>query len=117
SDYTFAVRGRNGDLSTIGKAYSGLTDREIADLTVWFLAHKTGGVLAGNSRAMRVEPSIVLDVAFDVIQKSALHQSGFALRFPRIVLIRDDKPATEIDSIERVEELYKSMLQREGLDP
>lgn len=117
SDYTFAVRGRNGDLSTIGKAYSGLTDAEIADLSVWFLAHKTGGALAGNSRAMRVEPSIVLEVAFDVIQKSALHQSGFALRFPRIVRIRDDKPANDIDSIERVEELYDSMLRREGLDP
>lgn len=115
SDYTFAVRDRDGGLTTIGKAYSGLTDREIADLTDWFLAHKAPGALPGNRRAIAVQPSVVLEVAFDVIQKSSLHGSGFALRFPRIVRIRDDKPASEIDGIERVEEIYAAMLEREGV--
>jgi DNA ligase-1 len=111
SDYTFAVRGRSGELLTIGKAYSGLTDAEIAELTQWFLAHETGR----RGHAIAVEPKVVLEVAFDIIQPSDLHQSGFALRFPRIVRIRDDKPPEEIDSLDRVEEIYREMLAREGL--
>ena len=111
SDYTFAVRARSGELQTIGKAYSGLTDAEIAELTPWFLAHQTGR----RGHAIAVEPKIVLEVAFDIIQPSDLHESGFALRFPRIVRLRDDKPAGEIDTLERVEEIYREMLAREGL--
>ncbi|HTX56928.1 MAG TPA: hypothetical protein VMD47_07470, partial [Candidatus Acidoferrales bacterium] len=111
SDYTFAVRGSGGELLTIGKAYSGLTDAEIAQLTPWFLAHRIDGPRYG--RAFAVEPSIVLEVAFDVVQKSALHQSGYALRFPRIVRIRDDKPPSEIDTLARVDEIYGAMLARE----
>ena len=111
SDYTFAVLGRNGELLTIGKAYSGLTDAEIADLTQWFLSHQTGR----RGYAIAVEPSIVLEVAFDIIAPSELHESGFALRFPRIVRVRDDKPPAEIDTIDRVEEIYQEMLSREGV--
>jgi DNA ligase-1 len=111
SDYTFGVRGESGRLLTIGKAYSGLTDAEIAQLTQWFLAHQTGQ----RGHAMRVEPEIVLEVAFDIIQESPLHDSGFALRFPRIVRIRYDKPASEIDTLERVREIHAAMLAREGL--
>ena len=111
SDYTFAVRGENGKLLTIGKAYSGLTDAEIARLTQWFLQHRRGP----RGHAIAVEPSVVLEIAFDVIQPSDLHESGFALRFPRIVRIRDDKPASEIDTLERVREIYREMLAREGL--
>lgn len=114
SDYTFAVRGENGDLLTIGKAYSGLTDAEIAELTQWFLAHQLqDGKRYGH--ALPVEPKIVLEIAFDIIQPSSLHESGFALRFPRIVRIRDDKPPEEIDTLDRVKELYREMLEREGL--
>jgi DNA ligase-1 len=111
SDYTFAVRGENGELLTIGKAYSGLTDAEIAELTQWFLQHDVGR----RGYAIAVEPQIVLEVAFDIIQPSDLHESGFSLRFPRIVRIRDDKPAAEIDTIGRVRELYQEMLAREGV--
>jgi DNA ligase-1 len=111
SDYTFAVRGRSGELLTIGKAYSGLTDAEIAELTQWFLEHQRGN--AGHR--ILVEPHIVLEVAFDVLQPSDLHESGFSLRFPRIVRLRDDKPPEEIDTIERVEEIYREMLAREGV--
>ena len=111
SDYTFAVRGPQGDLLTIGKAYSGLTDAEIAALTPWFLAHRLDGRVYG--RAFAVEPVIVLEVAFDIVQKSTLHQSGYALRFPRIVRIRDDKPPAEIDTLANVDAIYEAMLERE----
>ena len=114
SDYTFAVRGKDGALLTIGKAYSGLTDAEIAELTPWFLSHRIAPTSAKRSRgAIPVEPKIVLEVAFDIIQPSDLHESGFSLRFPRIVRIRDDKPPSEIDTIDRVNEIYQQLLTRE----
>jgi len=55
-----------------------------------------------------VEPQIILEVAFNNIMRSDRHASGFALRFPRILRIRTDKPLAEIDTLERVEELYQS---------
>ncbi|HTM89962.1 MAG TPA: ATP-dependent DNA ligase [Terriglobales bacterium] len=101
SDYTFAVR--DGDrLVNIGKAYSGLTDREIASLTEWFLAH----TVADQGFWREVEPKVVLEVAFNAIMCSDRHASGFALRFPRILRIRDDKPPEEADTIERVREIH-----------
>jgi DNA ligase-1 len=117
SDYTFAVRGHNGELLTIGKAYSGLTDAEIAEYTQWFLEHTIRETQADKRfpYAIAVEPKVVLEVAFDIIQPSDLHESGFSLRFPRIVRIRDDKPAKEIDTIDRVQEIYREMLAREGV--
>jgi len=110
SDYTFAVRGPDGGLLTIGKAFTGLTDAEIAALTPWFLAHETGRL----GHAIAVEPEVVLEVAFDVVQPSSLHASGYSLRFPRIVRVRDDKPVAEIDTLANVEEIYRQMLAREG---
>lgn len=112
SDYTFAVRGEGDELLTIGKAYSGLTDAEIAELTQWFLAHERGR--AGYR--MLVEPRIVLEVAFDILQPSDLHESGFSLRFPRIVRVRDDKPPEEIDTLDRVQDIYREMLARERVE-
>lgn len=118
SDYTFAVRGDDGRLLTIGKAYSGLTDAEIAELTTWFLGHPLPDSERTRSRghALAVEPHVVLEVAFDVIARSDLHESGFALRFPRIVRVRDDKPADAIDTLGRVREIYQEMLIREGIE-
>ncbi len=116
SDYTFAVRGHDGEPLAIGKAYSGLTDAEIAELTPWFLEHRTHQQRErARGSEIPVEPKIVLEVAFDIIQPSELHESGFSLRFPRIVRIRDDKPPSEIDTIDRVREIYEEMLEREGL--
>ncbi|HLX25605.1 MAG TPA: ATP-dependent DNA ligase [Candidatus Cybelea sp.] len=118
SDYTFAVRGDDGRLLTIGKAYSGLTDAEIGELTQWFLSHRlppSHQREKARAHEIPVEPKIVLEVAFDVIQVSDLHESGFSLRFPRIVRIRGDKPPGEIDTLERVGEIYARMLEREGL--
>ena len=88
SDYTFAVRDEeSGRLVTIGKAYSGLTDAEIAEMTAWFEAH----TIRQYGRFRAVEPTVVVEVAFDVIMRSNRHESGFALRFPRIARLRTDK--------------------------
>ena len=101
SDYTFAVR--DGDvLLNVGKAYSGLTDVEIADMTQWFLQH----TLEDQGFRRLVEPSIVLEVAFNNVMRSDRHESGFALRFPRILRIRNDKPAEDIDTLGAVREVY-----------
>jgi DNA ligase-1 len=102
SDYTFAVR-KGEELVNIGKAYSGLTDKEIAELTEWFLAHTT----ADHGHVREVEPTIVLEVAFNAIMRSDRHDSGYALRFPRIVRVREDKLPKDIDTVEAVEEIYK----------
>ncbi|MBA2720157.1 MAG: ATP-dependent DNA ligase [Chloroflexi bacterium] len=103
SDYTFAVRDTDNDkLVTIGKAYSGLTDAEIAEMTAWFEAH----TIQRFGRYRQVEPSVVVEVAFDVIVRSKRHQSGYSLRFPRIVRIRTDKPASEVDVLSTVEKLH-----------
>jgi DNA ligase-1 len=109
SDYTFAVRD-DARLVNIGKAYSGLTDIEIRELTQYFLEHTTED--RGFQRD--VEPIIVLEVAFNNIQRSNRHNSGFALRFPRIVRLRPDKPVSEIDTLARVREIFDSQHVRKN---
>ncbi len=102
SDYTFAVR--NGErLVNVGKAYSGLTDAEIAELTQWFLDH----TLVDHGFRREVEPVIVIEVAFNAVMQSDRHDSGFALRFPRIVRLRPDKSPAEIDTLARVREIFQ----------
>jgi len=109
SDYTFAVRGprgangESGELLNVGKAYSGVTDAEIAELTSWLDAH----TLEDFGHYRTVEPLRVLEVAFNNVMRSDRHASGFALRFPRIVRLRSDKPVSEIDTLERVEEIFQ----------
>ena len=103
SDYTFAIR-KNGELVNIGKAYSGLTDAEILQMTEFFEKHTTQTF----GRFRLVEPVVVLEVAFNGIQRSTRHKSGFALRFPRIVRIRTDKRPEDIDTLEAVEKIYAS---------
>ena len=101
SDYTFAVW--DGDkLVNIGKAYSGLTDAEIAEMTQWFLDH----TIEDQGFRRVVEPKVVLEVAFNNMMQSERHESGYALRFPRIVRLRPDKSVEEADTIERVKEIY-----------
>jgi DNA ligase-1 len=96
SDYTFAVRDeRDGSLRVIGKAYSGLTDAEIEELT----EHFTARTLEEGRRTRRVVPDTVLEIAFDAIQPSDRHDSGLALRFPRIKAIRRDKTVDDIDTL------------------
>ena len=108
SDYTFAVRERNGELLNVGKAYSGLTDAEIAEMSAWMMEH----TLEDQGFFRTVEPLMVLEVAFNNIMRSGRHASGFALRFPRILRIRTDKPVSEIDTVERVEEIYQSQVDK-----
>jgi DNA ligase-1 len=109
SDYTFAVR-NDARLVNIGKAYSGLTDIEIKELTQYFIEHTTQD--RGFQRD--VEPTIVLEVAFNNIQRSDRHDSGFALRFPRIVRLRPDKPISEIDTLARVRDLFDAQHVRKS---
>jgi DNA ligase-1 len=101
SDYTFAVWA--GDrLVNIGKAYSGLTDSEISEMTAWFLDH----TIEDRGFLRVVDPRIVLEVAFNNMMRSERHESGYALRFPRIVRLRPDKSAEEADTLERAKEIY-----------
>jgi DNA ligase 1 len=113
SDYTFAVRddrpAADGGLTVIGKAYTGLTDAELAEMTDWFEAH----TLRREGRFHIVEPSIVIEVAFDVIHRSNRHDSGFALRFPRIYRLRRDKDPREIDTLSTVASIH-ARLQEGG---
>jgi DNA ligase 1 len=103
SDYTFAVW--EGDaLVNIGKAYSGLSDAEITQMTQWFLEH----TLEDRGFLRVVEPKIVLEVAFNNVMRSDRHSSGYALRFPRIVRLRPDKRAEDADTLERAKQIYET---------
>jgi DNA ligase 1 len=127
SDYTFAVIDEKDDdddnhylnlndndnnylensrLKTIGKAYSGLTDKEIDEMT----ERLREIIVEDNGNRILVKPEIVLEVAFDTIQKSDRHNSGFALRFPRIKNIRTDKSLKDIDTLEKVKQIYKNQV-------
>ena len=122
SDYTFAVRRGSGriaadsagespdpaELLNVGKAYSGLTDAEIASLTEFLKTH----TLEDQGHFRTVEPLIILEVAFNNIMRSPRHSSGFALRFPRILRLRPDKPLAEIDTLTRVEAIYQSQVDK-----
>jgi DNA ligase-1 len=103
SDYTFAVWDQD-KLVNIGKAYSGLTDAEIAEMTRWFLEH----TIEDQGFRRIVEPQIVLEVAFNNMMKSDRHESGYALRFPRIVRLRPDKLPQDADTITRARDIYRS---------
>jgi DNA ligase-1 len=108
SDYTFAVRDEknNNKLTIIGKAYSGLTDEEIDAMT----SKLKSLMVKDEAYKIIVKPEIVLEIAFDSIQKSDRHDSSFALRFPRIKNIRNDKTVADIDTLEKVEQIYKKQV-------
>lgn len=111
SDYTFAVRrsAEEEELLNIGKAYSGLTDRELTELTEWFKSHTLQQF--GHGRVRIVEPAIVIEVTFDRVQPSKRHKSGYALRFPRILRLRPDKTIADIDTLETVRRLVENSPQ------
>jgi len=108
SDLTFGVL-RDSEIVNIGKAYSGLTDAEIAEMT----KHFERTTIERHGPVHRVEPTVVLEIAFDRIQESSRHKSGYALRFPRIVRIRDDKSLDQISTIDEVRRIYEGQLKRE----
>ncbi len=97
---------KNSRLKTIGKAYSGLTDKEIDEMT----ERLRDIIVEDNGNRILVKPEIVLEVAFDTIQKSDRHNSGFALRFPRIKNIRTDKSLKDIDTLQKVRQIYKNQV-------
>lgn len=105
SDYTFAVRDEEGNLYNVGKAYSGLTDAEINEMTSFFQAH----TIRDFGRVRLVEPVVVIEVAFDKIQPSPRHKSGYALRFPRIVRLRPDKRPQDSNTLEDVRAIAERM--------
>jgi DNA ligase-1 len=114
SDYTFAVRDEaTGQLVTIGKAYSGLTDVEIAELTEHFKKR----TISNRGRYREVKPDIVLEIAFDSVQPSTRHESGLALRFPRIKAIRRDKGVDAIDTLAYALTLVKRPESEGALTP
>jgi DNA ligase-1 len=102
SDYTFAVWAGD-ELLNVGKAYSGLTDTEISEMTKWFLEH----TIEDHGFRRAVEPKMVIEVAFNNVMRSDRHNSGYALRFPRIVRLRPDKLPEEADTLQRVNEIYE----------
>lgn len=108
SDYTFAVRRsvEDGELLNIGKAYSGLTDQELGELTQWFKEHTVQEF--GHGRVRVVEPTVVIEVTFDRVQPSKRHKSGYALRFPRILRLRPDKTTIDIDTLDTVRRLVEA---------
>ncbi len=111
SDYTFAVRDdATGELLPIGKAYSGLTDVEIAELT----EHFKQNTIVNHGRYREVKPDIVLEVAFDAVQPSTRHRSGFALRFPRIKAVRRDKSVDAIDTLSYARKLAEERAGGKG---
>ena len=100
TDYSFGVW-HEGELVTVAKAYSGLDDAEIARLDRWIRAHTTERF--GPVRA--VEAVHVFELAFEAVQRSSRHKSGVAVRFPRIVRWRTDKPPQDADSLDDLHRL------------
>ena len=109
-DREFFLVDENDRLVNIGKAYTGLTDAEIATLTEFFLKTQ----ISRHGPVLIVEPKLVLEIAFDRIQESSRHKSGYAMRFPRIVRIRDDKTVDEISTIDEMRRIYEGQLKREN---
>jgi DNA ligase 1 len=111
SDYTFAVRDPSdsgNSLKVIGKAYSGLTDKEIDEMTIKLRL----SAIRNESYRLIVRPEIVLEIAFDSIQLSNRHNSGFSLRFPRIKSIRIDKDLADIDTLQKVSQIYEKQVHQ-----
>ena len=104
TDFTFAVRGAEGDLVPFAKAYSGLTDEELAQVTAWVRRN----TLERFGPVRRVTPELVFEIAFEGIQRSRRHKSGIAVRFPRIARWRHDKPVAEADTLADLETLLEA---------
>jgi DNA ligase-1 len=103
SNYHLAVRDRSGDLVEVGKTFKGMTDAEFEEMTGRLLALKTSEV----GHTVRCRPAVVLEIAYSDIQRSPQYACGFALRFARVVRVRDDKTVAEIDTLDSVREQYE----------
>ncbi len=116
SDYTFGLWRPDGEggeeLVPVGKAYSGYTDQELVWLDRWIRNH----TVSRFGPVREVEKALVLEVIFDAAQLSNRHKSGVALRFPRILRIRKDKPAGEADRLENLMNLVEKSTAAEAAD-
>ena len=92
-----------GKLLDLGWVATGLTDEALADLTEMFREL----ILVQKDMEVEIKPAVIFEVAYEEIQKSPNYSSGYALRFPRLVAVRDDKSLEEADTLERVVSLYK----------
>ncbi|MEM2567226.1 MAG: DNA ligase, partial [Candidatus Bathyarchaeia archaeon] len=111
SDYYLAARdAETGEFLVVGKTFKGLTDSEIIEMTKRLkeLAIKE------EYRRVYVTPKIVVEVAYNEIQKSPKYKCGMALRFARITRLRDDKTPEEADTIQRVREIYQKQFLKKG---
>ena len=93
----------------VGKVGTGLSDEKLKELTEMLSGLMDGGEAGG---VFAIRPKIVLEIAFEEIQKSPNYNSGFALRFPRFIRIRDDKDPEEADTIQSIEKAYNQQLKR-----
>lgn len=105
SDYTLAVWKDEGSLVPFAKAYSGLTDAEIAEVDRFIKSH----TVERFGPVRTVTPELVFEIGFDTIQRSTRHRSGFAVRFPRILRWRKDKPASEASRLRELEDLFEAV--------
>jgi DNA ligase-1 len=111
SDYYLAAWDvAGGEFLNVGKTFKGLTDAELAEMT------KRLKTLAVREEGNRVEvlPRVVVEVAFNEVQRSPKYRSGLALRFARIIRIRDDKTPEEADTIETVRRIYERQFSKKG---
>jgi len=106
-----AYNPETGEFEVIGKTFKGLTDEEFEWMTKRLLELK----LEDDGYTVTVRPEIVVEVAYNEIQRSPKYSSGLALRFARIIRIRDDKKPEEADTIQRVRELYLQQFERKRL--
>ncbi len=111
SNYHLAVRDEeSGEYLVVGKTFKGFTEKECVEMTRNLQGIKT----SEDNVAVYVKPEIVVEVAYNEIQKSPHYKSGFALRFARITRIRDDKNPQQADTIGRLKELYARQFQRKA---
>jgi DNA ligase-1 len=111
SDYYLAAWDlETGEFQTVGKTFKGLTDGEIIEMTKR-LKELT---VKSEPRRVIVVPKIVVEVAYNEIQKSPTYECQMALRFARITRIRDDKTAEEADNIQRIRAIYESQFKKKG---
>ncbi len=111
SDYYLAARDiETGEFQPVGKTFKGLTDAEIIDIT----KRLKGLIVETEPRRVVVVPKIVVEVAYNEIQKSPKYDCQMALRFARITRIRDDKDPSEASTIQQIREIYEKQFQKKG---
>ncbi len=111
SNYHLAARDEDtGEFLVVGKTFKGLTDREFKEMTQKLLRLQTGR----ENGIVYVKPAVVVEVAFNEIQKSPRYPSGYALRFARITRIRADKSPDEVDTIQTIRALYEQQFRYKG---